>query len=173
MFGQEQILSTEYVSAWIFYGSVTFGRSFDKNKGPARNVRGGKIESDGIPQTCKDLLFVKPESSRIICRGYETALKNTSPDTHVLFLDPPYPETDSGYHKENDWIQERIQGIVDGLIENGYQMVVTLNKQLKGLDLVHAVTKTSTKNSYGPIKQFDDLVMTNIRRPTVDFWADW
>lgn len=173
MFGQEPILSTEYVSAWIFYGSVTFGRSFDKNKGPARNERGGKIESDGIPQTCKDLLFVKPESSRIICRGYETALKNTSPDTHVLFLDPPYPETDSGYHKENDWTQERIQGIVDGLIENGYQMVVTLNKQLKGLDLVHAVTKTSTKNGYGPIKQFDDLVMTNIRRPTVDFWADW
>ena len=171
VFGQGLNLSAEYVSAWVFYGSVTFGRSFDKNKGPARNERGDKIESDGIPQTCKDLLFVKPETSRIICRGYEEALKHTSPDTHVLFLDPPYPETDSGYYKESAWTLERIQDIVDDLIEKGYQMVVTLNKQLKGLDLVHAVTKTSTKNSYGPIKQFDDLVMTNIRRQTVDFWG--
>ena len=171
VFGQEPILSPEYVSAWIFYGSVTFGRSFDKNKWPARNERGGKIESDGIPQTCKDLLYVKPAPWRIICRGYEEALKHTSPDTHVLFLDQPYPETDSGYYKENAWTLERIQGIVDELLKDGYQMVVTLNRQLKGLDLVHAVTKTSTKNSYGPTKQFDDLVMTNIRRPTVDFWG--
>lgn len=171
VFGQGPNLSAEYVSAWVFYGSVTFGRSFDKNKGPARNERGGKIESDGIPQTCKDLLFVKPETSRIVCRGYEEALTHTSPDTHVLFLDPPYPETDSGYYKEGAWTLERIQGIVDGLIENGYQLVVTLNRQLKGLDLVHGVTKTSTKNSYGTTKQFEDLVMTNVRRPAVDFWG--
>lgn len=171
VFGQEPILSPEYISAWVFYGSVTFGRSFDKSKGPARNERGGKIESDGIPQTCKDLLFVKPESSRIVCRGYEEALKHTSPDTHVLFLDPPYPETNSGYYKEDAWTIERIQGIVDGLLKDGYQMVVTLNLPLKGLELAHSVTKTSTKNSYGPIKQFDDLVMTNIKCPTVDFWA--
>lgn len=171
VFGQEPILSPEYVSAWVFYGSVTFGRSFVKNRGPARNERGGKIESDGIPQTCKDLLFVKPESSRIICRGYEEALKHTSPDTHVLFLDPPYPETNSGYYKEDAWTLERIQGIVDGLLKDGYQMVVTLNMPLKGLEIVHSVTKTSTKNSYGPIKRFDDLVMTNSKRQTVDFWG--
>lgn len=170
VFGQEPYLSAEYVSAWIFYGSVTFGRSFVMGKGPARNERGGKIESVGIPQTCKDLLYVKPEPKRIICRGYEEALKHISPDTHVLFLDPPYPETNGGYYKEADWTLERIRGIVDGLLKDGYQMVVTLNKPLKGLELVHSVTKTSTKNCHGSIKQFDDLVMTNIKRPTVDFW---
>lgn len=171
VFGQKPNLSAEYVSAWVFFGSVTFGRSFCKNKGPARNERGGKIESYGISQTCKDLLIVKPESSRIICRGYEEALKHTSPDTHVLFLDPPYPETDSGYYKETIWPLERIQGIVDGLLKDGYQMVVTLNKPLDGLECVHSVTKTSTKDSCGTTKQFDDLVMTNIKRPTVDFWG--
>lgn len=53
VFGQEPILSPEFISAWVFYGSVTFGRSFDKNKGAARNERGGKIESDGIPRRVK------------------------------------------------------------------------------------------------------------------------
>lgn len=135
-----------------------------QEQGAARNEHGGKIESDGIPQTCKDLLCVKPEPKRIICRGYEEALKHTSPDTHVLFLDPPYPETNSGYYKEDTWTLEGIRGIVDGLLKDGYQMVVTLNMPLKGLEIVHSVTKTSTKNSYGPIKKFDDLVMTNVRR---------
>lgn len=171
VFGQEPNLSAQYVSAWIFYGSVTFGRSFDKNGGAARNERGGKKEPSGIPQTCKDLLCVKPEPKRIICHGYEEALKHTSPDTHVLFLDPPYPETDSGYYNEDTWTLERIQGIVDGLMKDGYQMVVTLNMPLKGLELVHSVTKTSTKDSRGTTRQFDDLVMTNIKRPTVDFWC--
>lgn len=77
VFGQEPNPSPEFISAWVFYGSVTFGRSFDKNKGAARNERGGKIESDGIPQTCKDLLCVKPEPKRIICRGYEEALNSS------------------------------------------------------------------------------------------------
>lgn len=86
-------------------------------------------------------------------------------------MDPPYPETNSGYYKEDTWTPERIQGIVDGLLKDGYQLVVTLNMPLKGLELVHSVTKTSTKNSYGPIKQFEDLVMTNIKRPALDFWG--
>lgn len=43
VFNQEPILSAEYVSAWVFYGSVTFGRSFVKNKGAARNERGARL----------------------------------------------------------------------------------------------------------------------------------
>lgn len=103
VFGQGPNLSAEYVSAWIFYGSVTFGRSFDKNKGAARNERGGKIESDGIPQTCKDLLCVKPEPKRIICRGYEEALKRTSPRHPRSVFGPTASRTNSGYYKEDAW----------------------------------------------------------------------